>query len=61
MLKKVNSIELNDNGKIVYNLCSNAADADPIRSGRLLSKGDKKSLEQLEELKDTSLYMEVKQ
>jgi len=44
-----------ETGLIVFNIDADAANADWIRASRLLKKGDKKSLAELERLSNTKM------
>jgi hypothetical protein len=52
-------IEIDKNGEMVFNLCSDAASDDWIRAGRLRRKaeaGDEEARKELEELENTPMY-----
>ncbi len=60
-LKPIEPIEKDKNGDLVFNLCADEANSDPIRAARLLKKakaGDKKALKKLKEMENTPMYRE---
>ena len=44
-----------ETGRVVFNIDADAANADWIRAARLLKKGDKESLAELERLSNTKM------
>jgi len=60
-MKPIKAIEKDKNGDLVFNICADEANSDPIRAARLLKKakaGDKKALKRIEEMENTTMYRE---
>jgi len=60
-MKPIEAIEKDKNGDLVFNLCTDEANSDPIRAARLLKKakaGDKRALKKLKEMENNQMYRE---